>query len=158
MDAIEYLTRQHRHIESLFDELQRGRPLEPLELADVFARIADAVALHCELEEEHLYPHARGIRPEAEQADALTEHQELKEKLADLLQIEPVDPGFGPRLLALRDLVELHVEEEESELFPELERVLPEALRLDLGLAMAAVARERGAAVEGEVTPGLEPG
>jgi len=158
MDAIEFLTRQHRHIESLFDELRRGRPLEPLELGDVFARLADALALHCELEEEHLYPRTRDLRPEAEQADALTEHQELKEKLTDLLQMEPVDPGFGPKLLALRDLVELHVEEEESEFFPEVERSIAEPERLDIGLAMAAVARERGASVEGEVAPGIEPG
>ena len=53
--------------------------------------------------------------------------------------------------------LELHVEGEESELFPALEQALGEARLLELGLAMSAEARERGAPVDGEVSPGLDP-
>jgi hemerythrin-like domain-containing protein len=158
MHAIDLLTRQHRHVERLFDRLERGAIPDPQERGETFARLVDALALHLALEEDHVYPRAEALRRPDAQEEALSEHQELKERLADLLQLDPADPAFDAKLLALRDTLEVHLEEEESELFPLLEAHLGEAELLELGLTLAAETRERGGFPDGDVAPLLDPG
>jgi len=157
MNAIDLLTHQHRHIEHLFDRLGRIPTSEGAARGDVFAQLADALATHIALEEENLYPRAAAFRRPDAQSEALAEHELFKQLLADLLQCEPGEPEFEVKLFELRDRLELHVEEEEAELFPALEQLIEEPELLELGLAMAEQARERSLSPEGEITPALEP-
>lgn len=157
MNAIDLLTQQHRAAEHLFDRLGRLEPGDLLGRQELFARIADLVALHTALEEDHLYPRAEQFRKPDAQSEALGEHEQLKRELSDLLQMDPMDPAFSVKLASLRDALEEHMEEEETELFPALEQLLDEAELLELGIAMEADARERGTPPEGEVTPVHDP-
>lgn len=158
MHAIDLLTQQHRHIERLFDRLERGASADAATRAGTFALLVDLLAVHLALEEDHVYPRVEPLRRPDAQEEALSEHQEIKERMADLLQVDVGDLGFGAKLLALRGTLEVHIEEEESELFPLLDDQLSAPELLELGLAMAAEARERASFPEGEVAPMLEPG
>src|SRR4051794_9129727 len=97
MNAIDFLARQHRSAEHLFDRLQRPE-LSPAARGDLFARLADALALHCALEEDLLYPRVEGLRALEAHDAGLAEHQALKEKLVDLLEMGSGDPAFEVKL------------------------------------------------------------
>ncbi len=57
-------------------------------------------------------------------SDAYEEHEETKEQLADMDELEPSSQEFQNILADLRGGIEHHVEEEEDELFPKAEEVL----------------------------------
>jgi hypothetical protein len=59
VDAIKFLTRQHRHIESLFARYLRA-PAKRLELSGLIER---AIVQHAALEEMHVYPLIRDRVP-----------------------------------------------------------------------------------------------
>lgn len=143
MNAIDLLTRQHRHVENLFDRFARLAPSDAGGRSELFAQIAEAIAVHTALEEDHLYPRVSALRRVEAQQEAYAEHQEVKEALADLLQLDVIDPGFDAKLRSLRGSLELHVESEETELFPALEQLLDDGELEELGMLMDEESRDK---------------
>lgn len=136
MNAIDLLSKQHRHVENLFDRFVRLGAQDTAGRAELFAQIAEAIAVHTALEEDHLYPRVSELRRADAQQEAYAEHQEVKEALADLLQVDVTDPAFDAKLKSLRTSLELHVESEETELFPALEQLLDDGELDALGALM----------------------
>ena len=121
MDAIEMLEEQHRDVEDLFDELESA---EASDKQDLFDELADQLAVHAAIEELHFYPAVRARRTEDILLESLEEHRTIKRLLADLLQLDPRNEDFAPKVQVLKQQVELHVKEEEDELFPKVRKVL----------------------------------
>lgn len=133
--AITLLERQHREIEAMF---RRVHELEDdvVGKAALFARIADAIAAHAKVEETIFYPAVLGLEAELESQEA--EHLAVKQRLSDMLGLDPADPRFDVELRALEQLVERHAEEEEDDLFAMIEGLDRDA-RLELGARMQRV-------------------
>ena len=55
--------------------------------------------------------------------------------IADLLRMDPSDEAFQAKMQTLRENVEQHVEEEEGELFPKVERLVDDRDLEGLGAA-----------------------
>ena len=68
--------------------------------------------------------------------EALEEHQEVDELLAEMTALSPGNDEFMDKLTELRDSVEHHVEEEENEMFPKAEKVLGESRLQEMGRQM----------------------
>ena len=111
-DGYEFLTREHRNIESMFEEY-RQRPDDALA-----RRIAEALTLHTEAEEAALYPQLRKYVDGGDDlaAEAQYEHATVKSQIARLYQAPP--PDLAPLVRAIAQNVADHVRREEREIFP----------------------------------------
>ena len=140
-NAVDVLMRDHRLVEQLFLQLDAALAghdhAEQRELAD---QILTALSVHTAIEEEVLYPAARGVPDAAGLVDrSLADHEELEALLAGLDGRQPGDPGFEEGFRRAGDLVAEHVGEEEGELFPTLRRSMPDDELVALGDRLAEV-------------------
>lgn len=131
-DAIEMLKEQHREVESLFEKFEELGDGAARSKQATFEKIADALAMHATIEERHFYPAVKAKRTEDILLEALEEHLGIKRVIADLLKVEASDDTFDAKVKVLKEQVEHHVEEEESDLFPKVRKVLdkPELTQL----------------------------
>jgi hemerythrin superfamily protein len=136
--ATELLAQQHREVEQLFAQLERGEGGRRVRL---LGELAENLTLHAVLEERFLYPLARECGLEQLVNEALEEHQDVKRRVSELLQSGQRDPRIDERIAALRQRVSAHVAEEEREVLPQLEARV-EAARLEtLGAEMERAAQ-----------------
>jgi hemerythrin superfamily protein len=111
MDAIELIKQDHREVGELFTQFLSAE--SDLTLEDLFQRIETALTAHTEMEERVLYPAVKEFAPEKVH-EALQEHAQVTELLAELLGTEIDDEGFESQFNRLVEDVRHHVEEEES--------------------------------------------
>ena len=145
MNAIELLEKQHKEVKGLLDKCEKA---EGEEKRALFEKIADDLAIHAAIEEQHFYPATKAARTEELLHEAVEEHLSVKRIIADLLEMEPSDAQFDAKIQVLKEQVEHHVEEEEGELFPKVKKLLSEDDLDDLGIVMEDMAedlRESGA-------------
>jgi hemerythrin superfamily protein len=147
MNAIELLMSQHRDVEKLFAALPAAKTAKQAQ--QIFVELADALAIHATIEEQVFYPESRQTRTQELLLDSVEEHLSVKRLLADLLHVEPGDPSFAAKCRVLEDQVQHHVEKEETELFPEVRRLLDDDVLEELGDKMEAIAAQ----LQAESTP-----
>ena len=140
MDAIKMLKKQHREVESLFKELEKAKTAAARR--KTFDQIADALAIHATIEEQHFYPAAKRKQTEPMLLESVEEHLEMKRVIADLLKLSPSDPTFMAKVTVLKEDVQHHVEEEEAELFPKVEKLLDDDELEAVATAMQETAEE----------------
>lgn len=138
--ALDLLTRQHREVERLFEQVVELTDVEERRAA--FDRLADKLLTHTRLEEELFYPAVTGGLTEDLVMEAYHDHGEIKRMLVSLLQVEPDDPIFAERLLGLQAYVDGHVIEEEEELFPAVLTLLSDERLAVLAGEMTALERQ----------------
>ena len=139
MNAIDLLKDQHEEVKGLFKKIEKAGSSEKEELFD---ELADALAVHAAIEEQHFYPATKDSRTEELLQEAVEEHLSVKRIIADLLEMEPDDPQFDAKVKVLQEQVEHHVEEEEGELFPKVKKQHSREELEDLGMVMEQTARE----------------
>jgi hypothetical protein len=127
-NALELLKHQHDEVKKLFEKLESAHSAADKE--KVFNKLADALAAHTKIEETIFYPSVFDDETEIELREAFEEHLAAKRLVADLLEMEPADEQFMSKASVLREVVEHHIEEEETQLFPEVR----ERDRDDLGV------------------------
>jgi hemerythrin superfamily protein len=134
MDAIQHILRDHREIERLFKELERGeRGRDVRRRAEAAHALVRELSVHAAIEEQHVYPALRGAGADGRVLDALEEHHAAKLTLAELEGTPAEHPRFGAKVRVLAESVRRHVAEEERELLPLLERALDDDRRRALG-------------------------
>ena len=139
MNAIDLLKQQHREVERLFKKIEKAGPEEKEKLFD---ELADALAVHAAIEEQHFYPATKDARTEELLQEAVEEHLSVKRIVADLLEMEPDDAQFDAKIKVLQEQVEHHVEDEEKELFPKVQKLHSKDELEDLGVLMEQTAEE----------------
>lgn len=120
MEATKLLKQQHDEVKGLFKQFESAE--EDSEKQECFDEIADAFAAHGEIEEKIFYPAVYVGELKEKLQEAVEEHLAGKRIIADLLEMEPTDEQFDPKMKVLRELIEHHVEEEEGELFPLIQK------------------------------------
>ena len=135
-DALAFLEDQHLVVNRRFEELDETKG--PNERDDLFRRLADTLAIHTTIEEEHFYPTIRSPRTEDLLIDSLREHLEIKRALVDLVQLPVDDDLFDEKVTILRQLVTRHIQADEAELFPLVRRTFSRADLLAVAEAMQA--------------------
>lgn len=147
MQATQLLEKQHRKVEALFKKLEHGGPDTDAQLTE----LANDLVAHMAIEQEILYPAIREV-DETLVLESYEEHALAEVALKRLLAIDPSNDAWKARLIALKELIEHHVHEEEQELFPKVEKALDEERLTELGKQMlerftAVVAKGYEAAV-----------
>lgn len=124
-DVIDLLSADHREALSLIEEIRVTSDQDrQRDLADVL--IAEIVR-HAVAEETIVYPVVKRHLSEGEEhvQHDLTEHQEIEEALQALESSDPAQGSFITDVERLQALLEHHVQDEESEQFPELRERIP---------------------------------
>jgi hemerythrin superfamily protein len=134
MNAVNLLESQHREVEKLFAKIEKAATTR--DKATVFAELADALAMHATIEEHQFYPAVHAKRTEDILLESLEEHVGVKRVIADLLAISADDETFDAKIKVLKEQVEHHVKEEETDLFPKSKKVLDAKEMEALGAAL----------------------
>ncbi len=117
-DAIALLEADHREVETLFDQFDAAA--DDAEKGEIAAKICLALKVHALIEEELFYPPARKETGDADLVDeAVVEHMGAKTLIAQIEAMKPGQPLYDAKVKVLGEQIRHHVEEEESELFPE---------------------------------------
>ena len=140
MNAIKLLKQQHREVEALFKQLEKAKGSE--QRREIFEKIADALAVHTTIEERHFYPSVKQKKTEEMLLESVEEHLAIKRVIADLLALDPGDLTFEAKAKVLEDEVEHHVEEEERDLFPKVEKRFGRSELAEIGQAMERTREE----------------
>jgi hemerythrin superfamily protein len=111
MNAIDLLLQDHRKVERLFSEFLTTESDDVRE--ELFEQIQTELLAHGEAEELAFYPALRSAAPEQVE-EAIEEHAEMQEMLAELSDVEFEDVDFDERFMELMRTVQDHVAEEES--------------------------------------------
>jgi hemerythrin-like domain-containing protein len=136
MNAIKLLKQQHDEVKELLEKLEDTSDTALKSRAALFAKVADALAGHAEIEERIFYPAMQAPNTEAMLSEGLEEHLSVKRLIADLLEMAPDDETFIAKCTVLREQVEHHIEEEEGELFKEAKKLLKSAELEEMGAKM----------------------
>jgi hemerythrin superfamily protein len=124
-DVVDVLTADHRDVTHLLAEaLADGDPEHRRDLADI---IITELVRHSVAEEMHVYPAMREHLPDGDRAveHDTEEHKEIEVTLKKLEGLDPASPEFVETLRHLQTTVADHVEDEETQQFPELRARLP---------------------------------
>ena len=140
MNAIDLLIQDHKRVKKLLEELSTTTERAVKKRAELLHRIEQELQIHTALEEEILYPAIReaGGKEEAKMYyEAKEEHRTVDSLvLPDLLHTETDTIEFAGRVKVMKELLEHHIEEEESELFPTAKKLLGKDTLEELGQTM----------------------
>ncbi len=142
MNALKLLETQHRAVDDLFEEFESAGEGAKKTRARLCREIADALAVHAEIEEKIFYPEAKEASDDLEDLlrESVEEHLSVKRLVADILEKGAEDANFEARMKVLKEQVEHHVEEEEGELFPEVKKSCDAETLEDMGDRMQELA------------------
>lgn len=141
MDAVTLIRHDHENLKRLLEAAQKAEQADSR--AGLFAEIRSELAAHERMEEEVLYTR---LRDEAKTRDTVLEGFE-EHHVADVVLDEMMEVDFGSdvwaaKLKVLKEGLEHHIEEEESEMLPAAEKILGASELETLGRRMAAMKGE----------------
>lgn len=122
LSATELLRADHAKVKGLFEEFESAE--DESSRANIVNTTLKELIVHDMLEEEIFYPALREVMTEdSEKVDlAGEEHHAAKLLIADLGQIEPSHKSYVARFKVLSEMIKHHIEEEERDLLPAIEK------------------------------------
>jgi hypothetical protein len=167
MDAIELLKKDHAKVTELFKRFNDGGGLtgvvkrltgntaSPGRRRTTAEQICRELDVHTRIEESLFYPAARELHDERIDGmldEAAREHGAIKERFAEARDAAG-DADLRVAVGKLQECVDHHVRDEESEMFPRLAELMPDAARVDLGRRLAAEKRRLAPVPAKKTTP-----
>jgi hemerythrin superfamily protein len=121
-DAVSLLTADHDKAKALLTEYQRIKDTgTAAEKFDIARQVCGDLLIHMAIEEALFYPPVRqAIKQKDLVKEGEEEHEEAKELIRQLGDIDPASPEFDEKMQKLCDAINHHVEEEEHEMFPKV--------------------------------------
>ena len=124
-DAVSLLTSDHAEVKQMFEEYRQlvQDNADDDRRDELAAEICSALTVHAEIEEDIFYPALRErLEDDLALDQAEVEHAIARDLIEQIVAMEPDDALFDARVLVLAEYVEHHVQEEESEIFPQAEK------------------------------------
>ncbi|RCJ16430.1 Hemerythrin [Nostoc sp. DSM 114161] len=130
-DILSLIEAEHRQVEQLFAQAEKAKGSK---LQEHFNQLYKALNLHARTEELVFYPALREY-DETEQyvEEAEEEHEEVSLILEEIKALKPTAPEFKEKMSELKEAVQYHVEEEESEIFGAVRECMDEQELTELG-------------------------
>lgn len=143
MNAIDLLQADHERVKGILAQLSESTDRGIKKRTELLAKLEMEIAIHTRLEEEILYPafkEAGGKEQDIMYYEAKEEHRTVDSLvLPDLKVTDPSTPEFAGRVKVVKELLEHHIEEEETEMFPQAKKLLGKAALEDMGAKMEAM-------------------
>ena len=153
-DAVTLLTEQHESAKKLLDALAETTDRGVKTRGELLEKVAKELKHHMTIEEEIFYPAFKeAVERKKDKRlyyEAQEEHHAARSVLKDLLRADPASVAFGGKAKVLKELVDHHVEEEQSEMFPRAREAFtkPELVELAERMQTRMEALENGRAWE----------
>lgn len=130
------LAAEHKLALGIFDKLQQTDETQTTKRSMLLMQLKHALTKHALQEENTVYAAMRdaGLKVEADQLNG--EHGYVKQYLYDLTIMPKDNPAWIAKVTEFRQAIEKHVQEEETQLFPQLRRSLSEEQNRQLTVAM----------------------
>ena len=133
------LERDHVKVKGLLARLDATTPRAVVTRRELFSRIKTELTVHETIEEEIFYPALKSHpRAKAIVLEGIEEHNVVDNLLGELSAIAPSQEVWGPKATVMRENIEHHIEEEESDMFPKARGIFDHAELEALGKEMAA--------------------
>jgi hypothetical protein len=110
--AVQLLKKDHREVEGFFDDYEQLD--EQDEKLALFKKIALALKVHTQIEEEIFYPAERGDVEDDMLDEAQVEHDGAKKLIAEIEKMQPGDDLYDAKVKVLGEYIKHHVKEEEQ--------------------------------------------
>ncbi len=124
-DVVDVLTSDHRDFTALIGEIRSVN--DPMIKRDLTDTMISELVRHAVAEEMYVYPAMKKYLPDGEKAveHDTGEHKELEVTMKKLEGAEVSSAEFASALQELDEILADHIQDEESEQFPELRRRIP---------------------------------
>jgi hypothetical protein len=120
-DAVALLKADHRAVEKLFSQFEKAKDEGRKE--QIAQQICLELRVHTQIEEEIFYPVSREFLKEEDIVnEAIVEHQSARDLIDQIEQMDPSDEMYDAKVTVLQEMIEHHVEEEEKEYFPQVQK------------------------------------
>ena len=143
MNAIDLLKEDHKRVKAILGQLSDSTERAVKKRSELLNKLEMEIAIHTRLEEEILYPafkKAGGKEQAIMYHEAKEEHRAVDSLvLPDLKATSPSTLEFSGRVKVVKELLEHHIEEEETEMFPQARKLLGKAVLEQLGEQMEAM-------------------
>ncbi|HWA66274.1 MAG TPA: hemerythrin domain-containing protein [Mycobacteriales bacterium] len=125
-DAIVMLKEDHKRVRALFREFKGAGENATATKAKLVDKILEELTVHTYIENEGMYPAVREQVPELEDdiLESLEEHHVADVLCMELAAMSPEHKHFDAKVAVLIENVEHHIEEEETEWFPQVREKL----------------------------------
>ncbi len=123
-DAIKLLTEDHNKVKKMFKEFEKLSKKNDEEGKEELAtQICKELSVHAQLEEEIFYPAVReAIDDDGLMNEAMVEHGSAKDLIAQIQSMAASDPMYDAVVTVLGEYINHHVEEEQNEMFPKVQK------------------------------------
>ena len=146
MNAIDLLLEDHKRVKAILGQLSDSTERAVKKRTELLNKLEMEITIHTRLEEEILYPvfkKAGGKEQAVMYHEAKEEHRTVDSLvLPDLKKTSPDSLEFSGRAKVVKELLEHHIEEEETEMFPQARKLLGKAVLEELGKQMEAMKAE----------------
>jgi hemerythrin superfamily protein len=150
VSALDLLEEDHAQVDGLFEKFEQLDNAE--EKKELALKICLALRVHAQIEEEIFYPAVREAIENTDRIDeAIVEHAAAKQLIAEIEGMDAGNELYDAKVTVLNEQVLHHIEEEEDELFPEVE-----SSGIDLG-ALGQKLTDRKAALLKQMTEKGQP-
>jgi hemerythrin-like domain-containing protein len=150
MNAFTLLKEDHKKVAGILEEIDATTERGVKTREDLFTQLKTELDIHAEIEETIFYP---ALEKHGETRDitleGIEEHRIVKELLAELDSMAKDDEIWTAKMTVLKENVEHHVEEEESEMFSKARKTLTQEEIEALGTRMEAAKKKQKAAMSG---------
>jgi hemerythrin-like domain-containing protein len=139
-DAIALLKEDHETVRKLLGELEETTDKAAGKREKLLASIEQELTIHTRIEEEIFYPAFRDAARKKDDAklyyEAVEEHHVVDLVMPEIKGTDVESDQVPAKAKVLKDLVEHHAEEEETEMFPRARKLMDRAELLRLGAEM----------------------
>ena len=139
MNVFTLLKTDHKKVAGILEKIDATTERGVKTREELFTQLKTELDVHARIEETIFYP-------ELEKADetrditleAFEEHRLVKQLLGELEKMDKGEEQWTARFTVLKENVEHHVEEEETDMFPKAKKVLSDEQAEELGTRMEA--------------------
>jgi hemerythrin-like domain-containing protein len=125
-DAITLLKQDHATVKKLLKQLESAEDSDSRQ--ELLQKVETEVKVHTQIEEELFYPAfkeaARSEKEEEIYFEALEEHHVVDLVMPEIKDTDADDETFAAKAKVLKDLIEHHAEEEETQMFPKARKLM----------------------------------
>ncbi len=149
MNVFDILKEDHKKVSGIFEKLEPTTERAVKTREELFARLKTELDVHARVEEKALYPVLEQMEKTHDiTLEAIEEHRVVKHLLAELDNMAKDNEQWIAKLTVLKENVEHHVEEEESDMFKKAQSALSKEQIEELTIRVEAEKTKQMAATQ----------
>ncbi len=130
MSIFDALKKDHEKVKGLFKQVTRKKQ----DASSIFPQIQQELGMHLSWEEQSFYPVLMQKQETHEMTmESIEEHNVTKKEMDEMTKMSPDDEWFEAKMKVLHELVDHHIEEEETQLFKKAKKVIGKQQAEELG-------------------------